>query len=285
MPLDGIEAIIAGLDWTSDLSRGVVAVLYGYFDDSGTDDDSPVAVMAGYVAHMADWKKFERKSKELFGREGVEPFFRAKLFDHGQKQFKGWTQERKLMYARRWYGLANRYLMRGVSAAAVKSDFIAGRAKNAKIPAPSAQAYCLQMALIHLCGDGSVWAEIEKYGLYLVVETSTPSIDSGIRDNHNRIVGVNRLEKQLRSVAFATKESSRALQIADYLAYYSHRFALTAMHDSLDGRTEFLDLAQGNVETIMKLGHGFEPDPNFIKPLRDWRRRERKRKEAGDGDG
>lgn len=68
---EGIEPIIRGLDWTSDLSSGVVAVMYGYFDDSGTDDDSPVAVMAGYVAHMADWKRFENKTKKMFGREGV----------------------------------------------------------------------------------------------------------------------------------------------------------------------------------------------------------------------
>ena len=81
------------LDWVSDLSRGVVAVLYGYFDDSGTDGASPAAIMAGYVAHMADWKKFERQTRTLFESEGIQPFFRAKLFDHNQKQFKGWTED------------------------------------------------------------------------------------------------------------------------------------------------------------------------------------------------
>jgi Protein of unknown function (DUF3800) len=260
-----------------------VAVLYSYFDDSGTDGASPAAIMAGYVAHMADWKKFERQTGTLFESEGIQPFFRAKLFDHNQKQFKGWTEDRKLAFARRWYGLAKKHLMRGVSAGVVKSDFIAGRAINRKIPVPSTPAYCLQLALINLCADGAVWREIEKYGLYLVVETSSPSVDAGIRDTFGGIVGINRLEKHLRSIAFAKKDHSRALQLADYLAYYSHRFALTAMHDSHEGHSEFLDIAQSNVTTIMRLGHRFKPNPDFIPPLREWRRR--RRKEAGNTRG
>jgi hypothetical protein len=66
-----------------------MVVFYGYFDDSGTDGDSQVAIMAGYVAHVADWKKFERKTKQLFAQEGIEPFFRAKLFDHARSSSGG----------------------------------------------------------------------------------------------------------------------------------------------------------------------------------------------------
>jgi hypothetical protein len=53
--------------------------------------------MAGYVAHVADWKKFELKTKQLFAIEDI-PYFRAKLFHHSQAHFKGWTEQRKLAF-------------------------------------------------------------------------------------------------------------------------------------------------------------------------------------------
>jgi hypothetical protein len=274
--LDGIDAMISALDWTSDHSREVVAVFYGYFDDSGSDKESPIALMAGYVAHAADWKKFENKSKRLFEREEVSPYFRAKLFSHTQTPFDGWTIKRKKEFAGEWYGFAHRHLMRGISAGAVKSDFVKGRqAEHRKLPKPSVVAHCLHMALTHLCKDGHVWTEIEKYGLHLVIEASTPSVDDGIRDAFDRLVAVNKLEKHLRSLIFAKKESSRALQLADYLAYYSHRFALTAMHRSLEGRTPFLDIAQSSVETLMKLGEKFSPNPDYHALFSEWKRKGR----------
>ena len=102
MALEGVAAIIASLDWTGGLSNRVVAVLYGYFDDSGTDAASPVAAMAGYVASERMWRRFERETKKLFDREGIE-FFAAKLFDHGEKQFRGWSDARKLRFATEWF--------------------------------------------------------------------------------------------------------------------------------------------------------------------------------------
>jgi hypothetical protein len=261
MTVEGVESIIAALDWADDLSSRVVAVIYGYFDDSGTDAESPVAIMAGYVAHASDWKKFENKTKRLFEREAI-PFFRAKLFDHQQKQFKGWTPARQMRFAEQWYGYAKAHLMRGAAAGVLKSDLTAAKAKHRKLPGISAQASCAQIALAHLCRDGEVWAEIERYGLSLIIESSTVA-DAGIREDLARVVAANKLEKFLHSITFAKKSSARALQIADYLAYYSHRFALTAIHGSLDGVTPFLDIAKDRVPTIMKLAHSFKPNAEF----------------------
>ena len=245
--------------------------MYGYFDDSGTDKASPIAVMAGYVAHAADWKKFENKSRRLFDKEEI-PFFRAKLFEHGQKQFRGWEPERKLAFANKWLGFAHPLITRAVSSAAVKSDIYAARSMDKKIPAVSPQAYCLQIALKHLCMDNAVWEGVQRYGLHLFIESSTPGTDAGMREDFDRMVGVNKIRKHLKSVTFMPKASSRALQLADYLAYYSHRFALTSINDSFEGRTEYLDIAQGNVETIMKLAHSFKPNPEYRAALKAWKK-------------
>jgi hypothetical protein len=124
----------------------VVAVLYGYFDDSGTDVGSPVAVMAGYVAHASDWKKFENKTKRLFDRHGI-PFFRAKLFDHRQLQFKNWSAAQQLLFATKWCEYAKEHLMRGISVATIKADLKDVKAKHRKYPGLSAPANCMQIAL------------------------------------------------------------------------------------------------------------------------------------------
>ena len=91
------------------------------------------------------------------------------------------------------------------------------------------------------------------------------------RTNEIQIVAINDLGDRLRSISFANKSAGRALNIADYLAYYSQRFAVTALGESLEGRTPYLDIAQGSVETIMKLGEKFEPNPEYRAVLARWR--------------
>jgi hypothetical protein len=245
----------------------MVAVIYGYFDDSGTDAGSPVAVMAGYVAHVSDWNKFENNTKRLFQRESI-PFFRAKFFDHRQKQFKDWSLPRQLLFATEWCGYAKRHLMRGISSATIKADLADVKAKHRRFPALSPQANCMQVALDALFSDTEIRAEIEKFGLSLIIEKSSDKVDGGIKTAIEQVVGVNDLEDKLNPVTFADKKKVRGLQFADYLAYYSHRFGLTAMNESQGGRSEFLNLAQDSVKTIMKMTRTYAPNPDWVPAVR-----------------
>lgn len=255
------EAVVTATDLLGAHPKRVFAVLIGYFDDSGTHDAAETAVMAGYVAHRSDWKRFEVKSKQLFEREGI-PFFRAKLFDHRQKQFKDWSPARQLKFATEWYGIANKHILRGIAAGMLKADFKAGKDKDRKLPGISCEAYCMQMALSHLSRDEEVWKEIEKHSLQVIVESSTVA-NAGIKVDFNRVIAVNNLPHRIKAISFAPKQDVRALQIGDYLAYYSQRFAETAIHGSFDGVTPFLDIAKEGVKTIMKLGEKFEPNPDY----------------------
>src|ERR1035438_4934197 len=45
-----------------------------YFDDSGTDKDSPVAVAACYVAKKEQWDEFTRNWKDTAGTDGFNFF-------------------------------------------------------------------------------------------------------------------------------------------------------------------------------------------------------------------
>jgi hypothetical protein len=281
MPLDGVAAIIGSLDWTGGLSERMVAVLYGYFDDSGTDAASPVAVMAGYVASEKMWRRFERDTKRLFDSEGIK-FFRAKLFDHGQKQFKGWSDARKLRFATEWFESAHKFLLRGASGAILKSDHKEVKAKHRKASSISDQSTCMSIVMHMLCEDGLVWSNIKRHNLSLVVEKSGTA-DEGIRLGLDNLALANdELEAALKSVTFANKEDVRALQLADFLAYYSFKLGLTARHDSAAGGTEFLNIALRAVPTLKNMAFDFAPSPAFAPALAKGKRR---RKEADSGEG
>jgi uncharacterized protein DUF3800 len=264
---EGIDELISALGgWADDLSNRVVVVLQAYFDDSGTHRDSPVSVMSGYVASKAGWKKFEKESKQLFKREGID-YFRAKLFEHGQKQFKGWSSARKLRFATEWYDLAKDTIACGVTVGVEVDDFRKARAENKKFPAISDQAYCIQMALGNLWADDCLRQDIVDHGLSIVIEKSG-SVDLGIHQNFYTVVQANELEEHIRSIAFLKKQDARALQLADYLAYYSLKFAKTAVHGSEDGVTPFLDLSMRNIRTFRELGYNFQPNPEYERLLR-----------------
>jgi len=152
-----------------------------------------------------------------------------------------------------------------------KADFKEGKAKDyPKLPRLAPQTYALQIAISHLCRDEEVWEEIKKHGLSVIVEASGAA-DAGMEEDFYRVASLNEISEHLRSITFAKKSSARTLHLADYLAYYSHRFALTALHDSQAGRTEFLNIAQDNVPTIMKLAEKFGPNPDFRDAYARWR--------------
>src|SRR4051794_29762848 len=59
-----------------DLFKGErsVHMLAAYFDESGTDDQSSILSMGGYVGKANQWVEFERNWKELLARRSIECF-------------------------------------------------------------------------------------------------------------------------------------------------------------------------------------------------------------------
>jgi hypothetical protein len=140
----------------------------------------------------------------------------------------------------------------------------------------------MSISLPLLCEDGAVWSEIEQNRLSLVIERSG-SEDGGVRYGIERLAVANEfLASALDPVTFADKERVRALQLADYLAYYSFRLALSARHSSEEGATELLYIALQAVVTHKNMGGDFVPSRDFATAIA---RAKRKRKEARRGEG
>src|ERR1700722_7871955 len=69
-----------------------------YFDDSGTDGVTPVAVAACYVASKTQWTEFARNWDEVRAKEGFDAFHMAEFVanpDAGHKPFCEWDNPKK----------------------------------------------------------------------------------------------------------------------------------------------------------------------------------------------
>src|SRR5208282_4157236 len=72
----------------------------GYFDESGTHSNSPVAVLGGYVATVRQWKEFQVAwNKYILDRENIRVLHRVDL-EHFRQEFKDWDRDRQVKVLR-----------------------------------------------------------------------------------------------------------------------------------------------------------------------------------------
>jgi uncharacterized protein DUF3800 len=72
-----------------------MAIFTAYFDESGTPDESPFVVVAGYLASVNEWRQFNDRWGRVLTEYGV-PYFHVKEYAHSRGAFESWKgQERK----------------------------------------------------------------------------------------------------------------------------------------------------------------------------------------------
>lgn len=198
-----------------------------YLDDSGTDEQSPVLTLAGYVGLQPHWAAFEHSAAKIFKAYDVTSLH-AVDFNATKNQFKGWPRARKEAF------IAN--LLVELKKAA-PFGVMASITKTAYAKAKSVVEHAQQSAFGHCFGnvlDALMWSKHMKFAaskgatLSFVVERGNKNDQDVVRVFNKakwdpRNLGV---EKVLRSVEFAAKNSSVALQMADFLAFTGRRLAL-----------------------------------------------------------
>lgn len=258
----GIEQIVSCLNFGKDLSGRITLVVVAYLDDSGKHD-SAVVTMAGFVSRARDWTLFEQGSEALFLESGVN-VFHAKEFSNGKDDFRGWTDARKREFAEDWFDVAESAgIMRGISMSVVKSNFDDARREHKLLPNTSAYGYCLHIICKTIFQDQEVWDAIETDQFSVVLESSRKKSDRGVGNTFDRLMDENGLTDHIQSFSVARKDSSRALQLADYLAYFSWQPAEQAARDELISRSLYRDIATSRVYTYGELAEGFFPNPDY----------------------
>ena len=97
-----------------------------YFDDSGSDKTSPIAVAACYIAKKTQWDEFIRNWDEVRAVEEFD-FFHMSHFvakpDQGHKPFCDWNKEKKDRVYRKLAGTINLRIKQGLAVTVPKESF------------------------------------------------------------------------------------------------------------------------------------------------------------------
>jgi hypothetical protein len=73
---------------------GIMAFVTVYFDDSGTHPESSIAVGAGFVSTVEQWREFNRNWEEAKKHDGFKVFHMAD-FASGHGEFANWDDTKK----------------------------------------------------------------------------------------------------------------------------------------------------------------------------------------------
>jgi hypothetical protein len=104
-----------------------VAALTVHFDDSGTHPEAPVAVVAGWIAPVAQWKRFTRqwnKAKLEYGFETLHMAEFAANNPHSEFADKEkWNERKKTIVMRRLRSIISDHVIQGFCTAVIKKDY------------------------------------------------------------------------------------------------------------------------------------------------------------------
>ena len=93
----------------------VFMILTAYFDESGTHGGSPLSAMAGFLGDARQWRKFEKRAAKLFARFRVDAFHTIDV-RRSDKDFDGWSVDRKIEFLDEFQHVINETLEMGVTA-------------------------------------------------------------------------------------------------------------------------------------------------------------------------
>jgi hypothetical protein len=93
-----------------------------YCDDSGTSANNKVAVVAGYIGSVFQWRRFNSEWQTLLDSEGVKVMHRVNLETfHGE--FKEWNPDRRTAFVKEAQVIIKRRTYGSLGAAVIKADF------------------------------------------------------------------------------------------------------------------------------------------------------------------
>lgn len=217
----------------------VFAMLMAYMDDSGTHDDSPNCVVAGYWGGKNEWRRFERAWNGVLHREGIEEFKANEFWPRMKggerlKPYQGWSDDRsrafiidllKIIHSSKIYPFGCGVL--GVEWEAQPLTFrelitLADSPKKAKSFLVPFQRNIYRA--VSYCHPGVT--------MYFVFDDDRkkPHVKSGILRCYDAIKGgaiedKSELAVHLGSIEFEDSKKAAPLQAADLLAYEMHKYA------------------------------------------------------------
>lgn len=203
-----------------------LAVLICYLDDSGTGEE-PILNMSGYIAPDNQWQNFEKAARKIFDDFDITELH-AKEFHDTKDQFRGWPKRRKAALVLRLYTELRLNRVLGIDVGILREAYDRARHELGHMPNELRYGSCFRQIVEYIMQSGMMkyFAARHKATLSFVVEAGNRNDADILRvfdllkfnPNHRGVTEV------MKSVTFANKGSSIALQMADFLAFHSRRY-------------------------------------------------------------
>ena len=131
-------------------------------------------------------------------------------------------------------------------------------------PSTSAYAYNVHIMMEKLLRHQPFAQVAQREGLKLYIESGNRN-NENVRTEFEKLCRVNGFEIKGEAIRSIKKNSKIAVQLADYLAFFSWRLAEKAAENNLWNRCCFLDIATRNVDTVGCLAERFTPNFSYPK--------------------
>jgi hypothetical protein len=195
-----------------------------YLDDSGKDALNLATVLAGHVARTTGWRQFELEVEQWFTEYGIHLLHTSDL--HGTKgEFADthiWTVLHKQSFVARLCQVASRHVMMGVSMATQKGPYREAAKVSTRKTTVTAYSFTFNAILDWMLRDIRLGKAVHTEGLEFVLEEGNED-NAEVRRLFSDVRTSHHLQDVLLSIRFVTKDSCRAIQLADLLAFYSRR--------------------------------------------------------------
>jgi len=202
-----------------------------YLDDSDAEQSS-VLTLAGYVSRLRDWEIFEERANHVYAANGVD-VLHAKDF-HGTKGcFKGWSRYRKMRFIDALYEPVEELIEFGLSRSVRKLSYRQRQQETGRNMGMSAYGVAFASIMFTVARGASISEAVQAEGVSFIVESGHNNNEE-IEQYFHKIKTHDKFKGIVRSLTFSGKTESRAIQLADFYAFYSRRHA--ALVDPHDGK-------------------------------------------------
>jgi hypothetical protein len=201
-----------------------IAVLEGFFDDSGTHQGSLVTAMGGCVSRAEQWAAFAPEWRRVLDDFGVS-FFHSTDLANSQEEYKNWDDSRKRSFITRLARVMGDYAKTAIAGLVVVDDYSIVPEWARKTSAFGDQYnFCFQMCV----GLTMNWIDglnppMPQGDQVAFTFDQRPKGEGLTRNAYYYIKKFRDPNDRMGTLAFADKKRLLPLQAADFVAYESYK--------------------------------------------------------------
>ncbi len=214
-------------------------MLVCYLDDSGKDSQNPITTIAGYLASEDAWAEFEMQVEPYFDERHVAVLHAVDLHNT-RGEFKGWSVLNKEAFVARIAQVASKHVSFGVSMSAEKGNYKdhAMYRSNTSRRTVAPYTFCFQVIVDWLLRDIRIGKHVHSEGIKFLLEEGHDN-NAQAKKEFYCIREHYKLDNVLHSIDFVKKDSCRAIQLADLIAFYSRRDGVALLKSKEPGAPEY----------------------------------------------